>query len=350
MHEPPRPRGASAIWTTIACFALGTAIGAAALWGLPRPVSGEGSWGLPAAMISGALGAAAFVVSTFVHRRGETVPMPRWQAIVSGLATVALTIAFASVTALGVLLAGEVLAVGMQGLELSALGGGLLIGVASAVGGRFAFGAGVGLRTGDLAELLLVYLLVGTIFAMLTAADPRWWENNFSVLGTGVGAWAFNGTVFVAGLLIATVGAYIGRDLHRLLGDAALGRIAGVVGLWAGSGIALAAVGLIPVHRAPFVHNLAAFAAIGLFLLAGIVTVLVMPGPPRTLLISTTALIVLLAAAFVLSEVFRLYTVTALEVIIVGLGLTWMLLLVRTLETVAPQDSRPSTRESLLHE
>ena len=58
--------------------------------------------------------------------------------------------------------------------------------------------------------------MIGTLFAMVTAADPRWWEANFSQLGVG---WAFNGTLVVAGLLVATVGSYIGRDLHRLLGE-----------------------------------------------------------------------------------------------------------------------------------
>lgn len=351
MHQPPAtPRGASAIWAAVVCFLLGTGMGTAVLWGGARPIAGEGSLGMPAAIISGLIAASAFVVSSLLHRRGETAPMPRWQAIVSDISAICLTVAFAGVTALGVLLTGEVLAVGLQGLELHAVGGGILIGIASAAGSRFAFGAGVGLRSIDLAQLLMAYLVIGTLFAMITAADPRWWVHNFSALGIGAGSWAFNGTVIVAGLLVGTVGAYVGRDLHRLLGDAAVGRIAWVVVLWASAGLALAAVGLIPVHRAQFAHNVAAFGALALLLLAGVVTVWVTPRPPRTLVVSTVALLLALAAAFVLGIGYGLFSVTALEVIIVGLGLLWMTALVSALAALVPTESRPSERESLLHE
>lgn len=348
MRASAQPRGASGAWAAVVCFVVGTGAGAAVLWGEPRPVAGDGSWGVPAAIISGVITSAAFVISTLLHRRGETAPMPRWQAVVSDISAIALTIAFAAVTATGVLLTGEILAVGMQGLALSAVGGGLLIGVAAAVGGRFAFGAGVGLRTSDLSELLLVYLVIGTLFAMLTAADPRWWERNFSALGVGAGSWAFNGTVIVAGLLVGTVGSYIGRDLHRVLGDGALDRIAWVVVLWVAVGAALAAVGLIPINRAVIAHNIAAFGAMALFVVAGVVTVVVMPRPPRTFVIATVATMLLVAIAFVLGIIYRIVTVTALEVIIVGLGLLWMSALVQALAALAPDGSRPSARRSLV--
>lgn len=185
---------------------------------------------------------------------------------------------------------------------------------------------------------------------MLTAADPQWWEHNFSALGVGRGAWAFNGTVIIAGLLIGTVGSYIGRDLHRILGDAALARIAWVVVLWAAVGLALAGVGLIPVDRAGLAHNVAAFGAMALFVLAGVVTTVVLPRPPRAFVVSTVATMLLVAAAFILWFVADLFTVTALEVIVVGLGLLWMSTLVRALAERAPDASRPSERASLLHE
>src|SRR5690606_8751852 len=131
---------------------------------------------------------------------------------------------------LGVLLGGEILGFGLQGVSLPPLGGGLIAGVAAAIGGRFAFAAGSGIATEDLAALLFGYLVVGTLFAMLTAADARWWELNFSQLGSGTRGWAFNGTLIVAGLLVATVGSFVGRDIHRLRGDAILTRTAALVG------------------------------------------------------------------------------------------------------------------------
>ncbi|GAB3598081.1 DUF998 domain-containing protein [Microbacterium tumbae] len=337
-----------AIWATAICFLLGTAAGTLALWGSPRPIAGEGSIGMPAALTAGAIAAASFVVSTLLHRRGETTPMPRWQAVVSDLSAIALTIAFAGVTALGVLLTGEILGAGLQGLELSAIGGGIVSGVASAVGGRFAFGAGVGLTTGDLAGLMFAYLMIGTLFAMVTAVDPRWWEQNFSQLGIGEGSWAFNGTLVVAGLLVATVGAYIGRDLHRIRGDAALFRIGWAVALWAATGVALACVGLFPVHRIVVAHNLSAIATLALFLAAGILTTVVMPGPPRPLLLTTVVVAVLVVIAVLLCDPFQLYSLTVLETIVIGLGMLWLTTLVRVLEVLTPEQSRLSGRTSLL--
>ncbi len=54
--------------------------------------------------------------------------MPRWQRVVSRLSAAALTVAFGTVTAMGVLLTAEVLAAGLRGLALGAIGGGLLTG------------------------------------------------------------------------------------------------------------------------------------------------------------------------------------------------------------------------------
>ncbi|CAH0123247.1 hypothetical protein SRABI121_00426 [Microbacterium sp. Bi121] len=341
-------RETRAIWATIICFAVGTIVGALLLGSNPRPVAGDGSVGIPAAIVAGVIAAASFTVSSRLYRRGDHTAMPRWQVIISSLSAVALTIAFAGVTALGVLLTTEVLGVGLQGLELSAVGGGLLTGVASAVGGRLTFEAGIGLRTADLANLLFGYLIIGTLFAMITAADPRWWESNFSQLGIGAGAWAFNGTLVVAGILIATVGSYIGRDLHRIRGDAALGRIAWVVALWAATGAALAGVGVFPIERIVVVHNIAAFSTLVLFVAAGILTTTVMPGPPRALLLTTAGVATLIVVAVVLAFGFRLFSVTALEAIVIGLALIWLTTLVRMLAVLTPEQTRPSARTSLL--
>lgn len=337
-----------AIWATIVCFCSGALVGTWVLWGSPRPVAGDGSVGMPMAMVAAVIAAASFVASTQIYRRGDHDGMPRWQAVISSLSAVALTLAFAGVTALGVLLATEVLGVGLQGVELPPIGGGIVTGVASAVAGRLAFGAGVGLRTSDIADLLFGYLIIGTLFAMLTAADPRWWEQNFSQLGIGSGAWAFNGTLVVAGLLIATVGSYIGRDLHRILGDAALGRIVWVVALWSATGVALAAVGLFPLSGIVAVHNIAAVGTLVLFVVAGAVTTAAMPGPPHPLVLISIGAALLIVIAFILADVFDLFSVTVLEAIAIGIGLLWLTTLVRILAVLTPVGTRPSAQQTLV--
>ncbi|VXB48940.1 conserved membrane hypothetical protein [Microbacterium sp. 8M] len=336
------------VWATALCLAVGTLAGLALLQGPPRPLTGPGSLSQPVAVIAAVIAAAAFVVSTLQHRRGETDPMPPWQTAVSHISAVALTVVFAAVTALGVLLAGLVFGAGLHDFTAPALGGALIAGVASAIGGRFAYSAGVGLRTRDLAALLFGFLTIGTLFAMGTAADPLWWQQNFSQLGLGVGGWAFNGTLIVAGLLFATVGSYIGRDLHRLLGDAALQRIAVVVLLWAATGLALAVVGFVPIERNRVVHWIAAVATLLLFALAAVISARALPGPPRALLITTVGLGVLLVGAVVLHWPVGLYSSTGLEAIAVGLGLVWMTTFVRVLAVLVPDLPRVSARTTLL--
>ena len=108
------------------------------------------------------IAAAASVLSTLLHRRRETAPMPPWQTAVSHASTVAITLAVAAVAALGVLTGGEILQLGLQRVEAPTLGGALLAAIASSAGGWLAFQAGVSLTTRDLATLLFAYLTVGT--------------------------------------------------------------------------------------------------------------------------------------------------------------------------------------------
>ncbi|SJN20709.1 ABC transporter, permease protein (putative) [Microbacterium esteraromaticum] len=336
------------LWATACCFVLGAVAGASALWGMTRPFAGDGSVMIPMALIAGVIAGAAFVVSTLLHRAGETSPMPRWQALVSDLSSIAVTIALIGVTGLGVLLAGEVLAVGLQGLELSAIGGGVLTAVAAALGGRLSFQLGVQLSTRAISALLFTFLIIGTLFAMITATDTAWWEHSFSQLGAGIGAWAFNGTLVIAGLLVATTGSYVGRDLHRMRGDDALRLIAPVVVIWALAGAGLAGVGLLPVDRMPVAHAIAAFTTLACVVTAAILTTTAVPAAPRMLMVLTIGLVALIAVAVVFAFAVPVLSITALESIVIGLVLLWMSTLARVLGILAPQVSRPSLRRSPL--
>lgn len=339
---------ARAFWATLAAFGLGTLAGIIVLWGQVRPFAGQGSIIIPAATIAALIAATAFLTSAYLHRRGETQFMPGWQTMISHVSTAAVTIAFGGVTGLGVLLAGHLLGAGLPGLEFSATGGSLLIGVASALGGRLSFHAGIDLSTRDLAALLFTFLIVGTIFAMISEAEPTWWQRNFSQLGIGSSAWAFNGTIIVAGLLVATIGSYIGRDLHRVLKDHAVPRISAVVILWGLAGLALAGVGWFPLNSQPVAHAIAAFAALGLLLIAAGYTQHVLPERAFVLTAVTILLVMIITGCIILTFAIPVLTVTALESIVVGLALLWMTTFVRVLSILAPNMSVTSQRRNFL--
>ncbi|MDI6943751.1 DUF998 domain-containing protein [Microbacterium barkeri] len=330
------------------CFIVGALAGSALLWGVARPLAGEGSIGFPAAAVTALVAAGAFAMSTVRFRGAETAGMPPWQTAVSRVSDAAVALAVAGVSALAVLCAGEVLAIGLHGLEVPPLGGGLLTGIASAASGGFAYGLGMRLRTRELVTLLFAFLITGTLFSMLTAADPRWWERNFSQLGAGgQTSWAFNGTLVVGGLLLATVGSYVGRDLHRILGDDALGRIGWIVVLFALAGAALAGVGLLPVHRAQLAHNVAAFALLALLGALAVATIRIIPGRPRALAVTSAGVAVGLVVAVLLWRPLAIYSATGLEAVAVGLAFVWLTTLLRTLAALAPEGSRPSARVRL---
>ncbi|MDA4895088.1 DUF998 domain-containing protein [Streptomyces sp. MS2A] len=359
-------REGQAIVATAVSFVAAAVVAVPVLQGAPRPLSGVASLSTPAAVIAGMTAALAFAVSAVRHHRGETAAMPRWQATVSNVSAVALALAIGAVTGYAVLLAGAVLVTGFRGLELSPLGGALLVGAAAAAGGRAGFLAGVGLRTRDLSVLLFAFLAIGTLFAMLTASDPRWWERNFSQLGIGPGGWAFNGTLVVAGLLVATVGSYVGRDLHRLCGDPDIGRIGRTVVLWALAGAALAGTGITPLPAEiatasavdppsvgsatdvrTIVHLAFALAALVLFAAATVQTVRVLPRRPRFLGVTLGGLLAVLAAGILLWWPVGFATATVFEGIAVGLGLLGMTTIVRVLAILAPETSRVSARSHL---
>lgn len=337
-----------AFWATVGSFVLGAGTATIVFWDQVRPFAGEGSVIDPTALISAGIAVLAFVLSSFLHRHGETQFMPAWQVWVSNLSFIALTVAFGGVTGLSVLLAGQLLEAGLPGLQLGAIGGGLLTGVAAALGGRLSFQAGIDLSTRDLAALLFTFLIVGTVFAMLTEVDSTWWERNYSQLGIGAGAWVFNGTLIMTGLLVATIGSYIGRDLHRLLNDAALPRIAVVVIFWLVTGLALAAVGWFPLDTRPVSHTTAAFAALVLLVCTAGFTLYVLPIRPFVLQAVTALLLGLVAVAVVVTFVYPLLSVTALESVVVGLALLWMTTFVRVLSILTPNRSVASQRRHLL--
>lgn len=347
-REAATRRESQAILAAWASFGVGVAFGLIALAGEPRPVAGEHSVTQPAAGIAAIITAAAFVLSTLLHRRSETAEMPQWQRTVSHVSAVALTLAFGAVAYMAVITGGEILSLGLQGLETPAIGGALLTGIAAAAGGWLAFQAGIDLSTRDLATLLFSYLTIGTVFSMITAADPRWWQHHFSELGTGAGAWAFNGTLMVAGLLVATIGSYLGRDLHRWLGDARLPSIGAVVILFALTGLALACVGVFSVGAARLVHDIAAFGTLVLFAITAIAVTIVMPGPPRAMLLTTVGAGAAMLVAILLWRPGEVYSTAGLEAIAVGIIFVWLTTLVRTVAAGAPNASRPSAKPTLL--
>jgi len=197
-----------------------------------------------------------------------------------------------------------------------------------------------GITTTRLASLLGLFLAAGVFSSMLTAADPRWWQANFSALGMGgaTSAYAFNLTIFLAGLVMTTLADYLTLDLRSRRSAAGsdlrgvpLVRIIIVV-----LGAALIGVGLVPVDVSFVVHNFFATSAVVGFVALIVLVPLVLKDLPRSFVVTTTVFVLAIGGAVLLWYPIGYYNLTALELVAVLIVFAWFVLFVRNASVIDP--------------
>ncbi|TFB90147.1 hypothetical protein E3O44_00580 [Cryobacterium algoricola] len=196
------------------------------------------------------------------------------------------------------------------------------------------------ITTTRLASLLGLFLAAGVFSSMLTAADPRWWQANFSALGMGgaSSAYAFNLTILLAGLVMTTLADYLTLDLRSRQSAAGsdlrgvpLVRIIIIV-----VGVALIGVGLVPVDVSFVVHNTFATSAVVGFVALIVLVPLVLKDLPRSFIVTTTVFVLAIGGAVLLWYPIGYYNLTALELVAVLIVFAWFVLFVRNASVVAP--------------
>lgn len=111
-----------------------------------------------------------------------------------------------------------------------------------------------------LLHLSVLVLVLGIATSILTTTDLTWWQSMFSALGTfdDFSGYAFNVTLFLAGVGIAIVGFRVAAELRVISERRARKRSGMMVVLVASAGLHLAGVGLMPINVNQFLHERAA--------------------------------------------------------------------------------------------
>lgn len=331
----------------LAAFIAGAASGLIGLvvTALADTVSLWDTWGLGswAALTSAA---TAAISSALGYWRSRTTDGEEWRREIADwryiLSTASVMIAHTALTAIGVLALFALLARAFIGVQVNGFWTVTLLAVVSGLAGYLSYLSSSQMTTQRLASLLVSFIGIGTLAAMVTTSDPRWWELHFSQLGTfgDLSSLLFNGTLIAGGLLVTTFTLYVGRDLRATRRSDGAPAVRVVTGALVVMGVMLACVGIFPVDVNLLLHNLSAsgMALMYLLLLAGGRWLL--RGLPRAYFLAAWGFLAALVASIVLFVV-GYFGLTAFEIIVFALIFGWLAVFIRFLgvAAAAPSDT-----------
>ncbi|UDM73155.1 DUF998 domain-containing protein [Vagococcus fluvialis] len=186
--------------------------------------------------------------------------------------------------------------------------------------------------------ILIVVIIGGVFFAMLTNSESRWWQHNFSFLGTNEAAssWQFNLTLMLSALLMVALIDYLFVNLKKS-GYTGF-KVASLRVLLTMVAISLGGVGFFPNNGTGQLHALHTKAAEMLVYLIVILIVSIRWILPKVtkefLTISYGIAAVLVACNFLFQNIGYL-SLTVFELLAFGLALSWILLLLQHIQQLA---------------
>lgn len=186
--------------------------------------------------------------------------------------------------------------------------------------------------------ILIVVIIGGVFFAMLTNSESRWWQHNFSFLGTNEAAssWQFNLTIMLSALLMVALIDYLFVNLKKS-GYKGF-KVASLRFLLTMVAISLGAVGFFPNNGTGQLHALHTKAAEMLVYLIVILIVSIRWILPKVtkefLTISYGIAAVLVVCNFLFQKIGYL-SLTVFELLAFGLALSWILLLLQHIQQLA---------------
>ena len=189
------------------------------------------------------------------------------------------------------------------------------------------------MSTLKLGSLLTIFIISGTCASMITSENKYWWQNHFSALGAGstLSSYAFNLTLIIGGILVASLADYIVSDIYRAYKDDekyVRNKVRIVRSLFIFLGITTVLIGVFPYDRFKLIHDIFAnLMAVTLVLLIIFVPILI-----RKFSISFSVFSYSLAAIAIGS--YMLYsskkiTLLVWEIIAVMMFFAWMVIFIR---------------------
>ncbi|MDT2834212.1 DUF998 domain-containing protein [Vagococcus carniphilus] len=184
-------------------------------------------------------------------------------------------------------------------------------------------------------RLLIFVIIGGVFFAMLTNSESRWWQYNFSFLGTNeaINSWQFNLTLMLSALLMVALIDYLFVNLEKnnysgfrlLLLRILLTLVA----------ISLGGVGFFPNNGKGQLHILHTKAA-NLLVLLIVILILgikwLLPKVTKEFLIISYGIAATLIVANFLFQRVGYLSLTVFELIAFGLAFSWIMLLLQHIQ------------------
>lgn len=331
---PVRTRDHESIALIIAvtAFIIGGLVALIVFWGRELPIDGRRSLGDFTALLGAVAAALGFGVSRFMSQRSYAK-----QANLAGMHwfdLVALAVAHGLIALLAWIGLATVMAHSFEGAIVFATPATIIAASATALSAYVGYLSGSSLSPRQLSMVLAMFLAVGIIAAMLSSADPKWWQLNLSALGitNDISALAFNLTIFLSGVIVTTIARLgtaslpVETELDRR--HRTIVRILFVL-----LGILLACVGVFPVDKFLLIHNTVATGMTVAFAALVIGLPRLVPTMPRMFVWLGFAFMAVIALVAVLFA-FGIYNLTAVELIAALLIFAWIILFLRNVETI----------------
>ena len=189
-------------------------------------------------------------------------------------------------------------------------------------------------------SLLIAVIVGGVFFAMLTNSQSRWWQHNFSFLGTNEAArsWPFNLTLILSALLMLALVDYLFVSLNN---HGYKGRGINILRLLMTLlSISLGGVGFFPNNQGVWheLHNRAASLLVLIIIILIISIKWLLPKVTKEFLIVSYGIAVFLVVANVLFETIGYFSLTVFEIIAFGLAFSWILLLLQQINRLTSNE------------
>lgn len=369
-----------AIWSALIGGLLGLVLGLVVFYGQRPPLAGDDSIQFYGAVVGGVAAGLTFLLGYSLNARMANIwigQRPRLRQLID---TLALLVVHSSIAVMGALGLFRVFQEAFIGLTIDHIAGSVLLAVVGGVAAYFSFNSGARINAFTLSTLLAVFMASGVLVSMIFAENPFWWHVMFSELGTGQAGltsfWTFNTTLVVSGIIITTLTAFITRDLEiwaghqrvsvaRRLASRAndkrtskgtvkrLTRFSNAlsghfrtprIGMLRGSmivmGLALAGVGIVPIHVHHDLHTLVTgiFGLSFLFILLSVPYLL--PGFPRSFYLLSLVAAAGLVFSFLLWMPLDYWNLTSLELVGAAILFAWLIVFIRNIAALVERVRR----------
>ena len=333
-HIPVRERDheSIALIVAVAAFVVGGLVALIVFWGRELPIDGRQSLGDFTALLGAIAATVGFGVSRFMSQRGAvkqtTLRGMHWFDLV------ALALAHGLIALLAWIGLATVMAYSFDGATVFGTPATILAASATALSAYVAYLSGANLSPRQLSMVLAMFLAVGIIAAMLSSADPLWWQLNLSALGIthDISSFAFNVTIILSGVIVTTI-ARLGTASLPVAPPLDRRHRAIVRVLFVLLGILLACVGVFPVDQFLLIHNTVATGMTVAFAALVIGLPRLVPSMPRLFVWLGFAFLGVIALVAILFAV-GIYNLTAVELIAALLIFAWIILFLRNVQTI----------------